>query len=292
VTLAHPSASGGAGLERSCDEGRRDWIRQSDAIGGVELWEARLQRLAYRRHRHDTYAISLTEAGVQAFTYRGEARASLPGQVVVLHPDEPHDGHAGTADGFRYRQLYIEPALIAEAVLALCGRTRPLPFAPNPVLSSATLARGVDAAFRQNREPLASDDLLVRIAEGLLLAERGNGYPLPLRRYDAAAIERARQFLDAETTRVIQSSELEVVTGLTRYELARQFRAALGTSPYRYSLMRRLAAARTVIAHRRPLVEVALEAGFADQAHFSRQFTAAYGLTPGAYSRLISRQPG
>jgi AraC-like DNA-binding protein len=35
-----------------------------------------------------------------------------------------------------------------------------------------------------------------------------------------------------------------------------------------------------------PLVEVALAAGFADQAHFTRLFAAAYGLTPGRYVRL------
>jgi AraC-like DNA-binding protein len=35
-----------------------------------------------------------------------------------------------------------------------------------------------------------------------------------------------------------------------------------------------------------PLVEVALTAGFADQAHFTRVFSSAYGLTPGRYRRL------
>jgi len=43
----------------------------------------------------------------------------------------------------------------------------------------------------------------------------------------------------------VHSSELEPITGLTRYELARQFRTVLGTSPHRYLLMRRLAFAAT-----------------------------------------------
>jgi AraC-like DNA-binding protein len=79
---------------------------------------------------------------------------------------------------------------------------------------------------------------------------------------------------------------LEAVTGLTRYDLARQFRLLYGTSPYRYLLMRRLALAREQIARRRPLSEVALDAGFADQAHFSRLFKAAFGLTPARYRAL------
>jgi hypothetical protein len=44
------------------------------------------------------------------------------------------------------------------------------------------------------------------------------------RRLDTAALEQARQFLDAERSRVVRSAELKAVTGLTRYDLARQFR--------------------------------------------------------------------
>ena len=54
-------------------------------------------------HRHDTYAIGYTIQGVQSFRYRGVSQASVRGQVYVLHPDETHDGRAGTSDGFRYR---------------------------------------------------------------------------------------------------------------------------------------------------------------------------------------------
>jgi len=100
---------------------------------------------------------------------------------------------------------------------------------------------------------------------------------------DVAALHRARAFLEAEKARMVGSAELEAVTSLTRYDLARQFRLMCGTSPYRYLLMRRLASAREQITRRRPLVEVALDAGFADQAHFSRMVKATFGLTPARY---------
>jgi AraC-like DNA-binding protein len=286
----HPSGSGGVGLERSCGEPSPDWIHQSNAIGGVELLEAWFQGTAYRLHRHDTYAIGLTETGVQAFAYRGSTHISTPGHVVVLHPDEPHDGYAGNAAGFGYRLLYVEPSLIFEAVRLLSGHRSSLPFVRRPVVTSTKLATAIRAAFQDDREPLTLDDLVVRLAEGLLAADLGNtGAAIP-RQLDLAAIARARQFLDAETTRVVRSWELEAVTGLSRYDLARQFRAVVGTSPYRYSLMRRLEAARAAIARQRPLVDVALDAGFADQAHFTRQFTAAFGLTPARYGALHARE--
>ena len=91
---------------------------------------------------------------------------------------------------------------------------------------------------------------------------------------------------------MIRSSELEEVTGLTRYELARQFRSAFGTSPYRYSLMRRLDCARAQLLRTRSLADVALAAGFADQAHLSRMFKDTFGVTPARYRALeASRTP-
>jgi AraC-like DNA-binding protein len=165
-----------------------------------------------------------------------------------------------------------------------------LPFVADPVSASTRLSRALDGAFGHPMEPLAADSLVVELAEGLLDAERRGPAPRASQRVDAGALERARRFLDAERTRVVRSAELESVTGLTRYDLARQFRATFGTSPYRYLIMRRLALARELIHQRRALADTACEAGFADQAHFTRAFKSAFGLTPARYRALRGGQ--
>jgi AraC-like DNA-binding protein len=276
--------SGGEGLERSCQGAGAGWLVSAAPADGVEIFRARLAREAYRKHRHDTYAIGVTEAGVQLFDYRGAVHVSRPGDVVVLHPDEVHDGRGGTDAGFGYRIVYVGPGRLADAVRAVRGRPGPLPFVRDPVSTNPRLARAVDAAFRAPLESLAVDGLVADLAEGLLSA--GGGEAAPWRRVDARAMARARDFLDAERTRVVHSRELESITGLTRYDLARQFRLAFGTSPYRYLLMRRLDLARARIHRGEALVEVALEVGFADQAHFTRAFRSAFGLTPARYRAL------
>jgi AraC-like DNA-binding protein len=288
--MSQRSETIGAGLERSCGEIPGDWLRGTAPADGIELIEAWFGGRAYRKHRHDTYAIGLTDRGVQGFSYRGASHIALPGDIVVLHPDELHDGYAAAETGFGYRFIYLEPALIFDALRALGGKATALPFAKEPVVASPALVDTVRAAFRDGGDPLAMDDLVVRMAEGIAAAAGEIGRTAPAR-LDLPAISRARGFLEVETSRVVRSWELEAVTGLTRYELARQFRSALGTSPYRYSLMRRLAAARTLMASARPLVDVALETGFADQAHFTRAFSAAFGFSPARYEAL-QRAPG
>lgn len=278
--------SGGAGLERSCADRRIDWFCSRAPTNGVELLEAWFGGRAYHTHRHDTYAIAITDTGVQSFGYRGAEANSLPGDVVVLHPDEAHDGRAGTEHGFGYRILYVEPARIGAAARLLTGRACALPFVRDPVLRSDTLADAVGAAFRNDLEPLAVDSLILRLAEGLMEADPCSRRATLPARCDRAAVERARQFLEAATDRVVRSAELERITGLTRYDLARQFRSVLGTSPHRYALMRRLTKARRALRPDRSLADIALTAGFADQAHFTRRFKAAYGITPARYTAL------
>jgi len=94
------STASGMSLERLCTQ---EWIQSTDTEYGVEFFEAWFQRNGYQKHRHDTYAICLPTTGVLGFDYRGTSEISLPGQVVVLHPDEIHDGYAGAQEGFGYR---------------------------------------------------------------------------------------------------------------------------------------------------------------------------------------------
>src|SRR5690349_8984658 len=97
-------------LERSCGR-RRDAIRFGASAPGLEQAEASFAAHAFAPHRHDTYGVGITLAGVQSFRYRGAGRTALRGELHVLHPDELHDGRPGTPDGFAYRILYVEPEL-------------------------------------------------------------------------------------------------------------------------------------------------------------------------------------
>jgi len=202
--------SGGEGLERSCARTITSWIASRAPADGVELFRAWFAGEAYQKHRHDTYAIGLTDRGVQVFDYRGSVRTSMPGEVVVLYPDEPHDGRAGTGEGFGYRIVYVEPSRLTEALRVLRGRPYPLPFLRDPVSKNARLARAIGEAFRAPPDSLAIDSLVVGLAEGLMAGERrGAGRPALSRHVDIRGLERARQFLDAERTRVVRSTELE-----------------------------------------------------------------------------------
>ena len=153
----------------------------------------------------------------------------------------------------------------------------------------ADLLREAFADFPRPLEPLAVDAAIARLADRL--ASRGDAMARPRSRATARqAVARAREFLAAEAHRTVASDELEKVTGLDRFALARHFRAATGTSPHRYQVGRRLARAQAMIAAGAALSETAAATGFADQSHLTRHFAARFGLTPGRFARLTARR--
>jgi AraC-like DNA-binding protein len=261
----------------------RDFLRQDEPIPGFRRLVARFHGHAYDPHRHDCYAVGVTLQGLQEFRYRGAMCASRQGQTMVLHPDEVHDGHAGIEDGFTYRMIYVDPALICAA---LDGATPP--FVRDAVARDGDLVAIVAEAFEDFPSPLAPlavDATVARLAD--CLDRRSDRRPArPHARHAFAAAERARQLLEDSIDPAISSAELELAAGLDRYALARAFRAAFGSSPHRYLVARRVARAQRLLADGAGLAEAAAGAGFADQSHFTRHFKAHLGLTPGRYISL------
>ena len=121
------------------------------------------------------------------------------------------------------------------------------------------------------------------MAKCLLHADQESSCSAATEKFDAPAVERTREFPSVNYERQGAARELERVGGLSRYELVRQFRRRCGTSPYHYSVMRRLDRSRRLIGQSAGLAATAADCGFADQAHFSCTFKAVYGTILGQY---------
>jgi AraC-like DNA-binding protein len=242
--------------------------------------EATISAFRFAPHRHDTYAVALTLDGVQRFDYCGATRQSLPGGVVVLHPDERHDGRPGTPEGFRYRAIHIQPAGIQHM---LGGRA--LPFLAGGTSTNPSLLRPVRALLADYHRPLGKlefDDALFDLANGLAALSMPRQAAKSL---DRPAAERARDYILAHWDSDVSLACLERASGRDRWKLSRDFRVLFGTSPYRYLLMRRLERARLLLADGHAPAEAAAACCFADQSHLTRHFRSAYGFTPGKWPR-------
>lgn len=86
-------------------------------------------------------------------------------------------------------------------------------------------------------------------------------------------------------------TEWAEASGLAVETVARGFKRAYGVSPKRYRAdARALRAWRTIPGSPLPLAQLALNLGFADQAHMTRDVAALTGRTPAALRRTPGRE--
>lgn len=270
------------GGEFKVAESGENWF--VEAPGDIHRIEACLTGAAYAPHRHDTYTIGITLSGIQSFTYRGAERASYPGQIVILHPDEQHDGRAGDDQAFRYRAAYISPADIQET---LNGQA--LPFVEDGVSIDAGLHRAAVALLEDFQRPLSRLEYQDALHELALALQAAAGCAVAIKRANREAAALARDYIEASLSRGFSLEDLERATGHCRWQLSRDFRALFGTSPYRYLTLRRLDLARRMMRDGGAIAEIALDCGFSDQSHFGRVFKQTYGLTPKAWLGGVRR---
>jgi AraC-like DNA-binding protein len=97
---------------------------------------------------------------------------------------------------------------------------------------------------------------------------------------------------------IAQSADLSALdraasaVGYTNRHLRRVFLEFVGTAPGDYLRLRRFNGALGQMRSPRNLTEIALTAGYYDQAHFCREFKDFAGLTPSAYRSQAGTVPG
>jgi AraC family transcriptional regulator len=150
----------------------------------------------------------------------------------------------------------------------------------------AWLARRLSAELR------ASDSAAPLAAEGLaleLLAAASRDSSRRTAR-TPAWLTAAEELLRARSGDCIRLGELAAEVGVPPMQVARAFRARHGVSVGEYGRRLRVEwAAAELASGDRPLAEIAAEAGFADQSHFTRLFRRHFGTTPARFRAFQSR---
>jgi len=257
------------------------WIRAwKPPVPGIrEVFHARFAAHAYPPHTHDTWTLFLVDDGSIRYDLGRRSRGAEPSMVSILPPHVVHDGRPATAEGFRKRVLYLETSLIGEHLIG--------PAVDRPVIPHPALRREVS----QLHDLLGCvDDLLEAEVRIGFVAERIRAslgdLPAVAPPVDGRELaERLRAFLDVHLAESVTIRAAGDQLGEAPTRLARAFTATFGIAPHTYVLGRRMDAARDRILDGQPLVDVAAEVGFADQAHLSRRFRQHLGTTPGRFAR-------
>ncbi|MBK1837174.1 AraC family transcriptional regulator [Azospirillum sp. YIM B02556] len=239
--------------------------------------------VCYGWHSHPTFSIGLVTGGISEFRIGSDCHRISGGTVVLMNPDEAHACNPLGGRPWSYRMLYADAGWLA----AVEGEERFRPLAPS-------VSRDLEVADRLGRlfgllfDPVpdgtAKDEAARSFFTGLCEALGGGAAGGP-DGGEHAALDRAADFISAHCTQPLRLADIAAVSGLSTSYLVRSFKARYGLTPHAYQINRRIQFGKRELQRGRPIVEVALDAGFADQAHFQRAFKRHVAATPGQYMR-------
>jgi AraC family transcriptional regulator len=102
-------------------------------------------------------------------------------------------------------------------------------------------------------------------------------------------LSRVIEFVDANLGHTVRTRDLAASARLSASYFSQTFRASVGQSPHAFVMRRRVERAQELmLATDKPLSEIALDCGLADQPHLTRLFRRIVGTSPAAWRRLWS----
>jgi AraC-like DNA-binding protein len=258
-------------------------VQRPTWLTGVSYWSVTASARLWA-HQPDTFTAWLTvgpDPTRATWSSRGETRVATPGCVQLMGPGETHRT-LSVSCSTDYFVCRWEPSTLEHAAeeLGLCRgnlgfKTAQLePCAVSSALSRlhAAVNGGASLLELEHHHSESTALLLEHGAEQTLVRPRwGRHHP---------GVRRALELLHASFASNLSLEELARESRLSKFHLARCFRAAIGMAPHQYQKLLRLEAGRRLLEVGESVRMAAEAAGFVDASHFTRAFRAWVGVSP------------
>ena len=101
-------------------------------------------------------------------------------------------------------------------------------------------------------------------------------------------VKQLQDFIEDNLDQKITIVQLAAIVHLSQFHFARAFKEAVGITPHRYLVKRRIERAKILLTVTRlSIQEIAIRVGYINISHFTRQFRKYVGATPAVYRKSV-----
>lgn len=250
---------------------------------GISLIEADYHQFAFDRHYHLDFHIGLMTSGQQKFSHQGTQHNVGYGDIIVMPPDELHDGSSILDTGYQVRVFSIDPTWFTDN-LEFTQPSDMMSF-KQLIISDPNLFAPLAQLHQKLMQPdlsqLALDCLPYEGLGGLV--ERYGALKqkaaIPLGKQSLATL---KEYLLAHLDQPVRLEQLANLCSLSPTQFQRHFKARMNMTPYAWLARLRIEQGMKLVKSGLSGTEVAMQVGFYDQAHFTKAFKYCYGISPSA----------
>lgn len=233
------------------------------------------------KHTHKQALFCFVMQGNYTETYGGKTRECKP-STLLFHPPEELHAERFHETGGRSFIIEVAPAWMTQV-------REHLTVAEN---SCAFQGGGFDLLGRKLYQEFAhADGASLLMIEGLMMQMLGEtARHAAARPYHHSPhwLQQARELLNDRFTENLTLAEIAENVGVHPVHLAQTFHKTYHCTVGDYVRKLRIEyACRELAASEKPIVEIALAAGFCDQSHFTRTFKRSMGAAPSQYREFL-----
>ena len=243
------------------------------------------RKVCYSRHSHDHFSIGAITAGRSTYLHEQSNFQVESGTVVLMNPGAVHACNPINDQPWSYVMLYVDTQWLTDLQRRI-GFDETLDFQGFATTHSRDIElfaalQGLYAQLVDERIDIASKHAAAE-AFFIDLQHRLNPAGRP-DRGSHPGLMRAAQFIHDHCSEALKLEDICAAAQLSPSYLSRAFKRHYGMTPHAFLVNRRIQFARRQLREGKLIADVALDSGFADQAHFQRAFKQHLAATPGQY---------
>lgn len=236
---------------------------------------------AYKDHLHEELSIGLVERGATNLNVNGKDYYIKAKEAIIIYPFVTHRCQPIDLNNWQFTMIFISENLYRD-ILDL-NKTRVIGIKKlnnedyqriNTILD--TIKGNISTMEKEEKIISMLADIFINCEINIdLITDR--------------QLKEIKDYIKTNFLEQLKLEEMEKTLGLNKFRIIRSFKNSCNTTPAAYQLQLRVNYGKHLIEENSNLAEVALTSGFYDQAHFTKEFKKAYGITPKQYLNSIQK---
>jgi methylphosphotriester-DNA--protein-cysteine methyltransferase len=242
---------------------------------GLEALAVNNHKTPFPAHFHPTFNITLVYDGVFPTKLHDRLVIAPSGSILITNPQEIHANPFQKGWKTSFFTFYV-----SQDFLNYCNQGQPVHFEQktidDAVLFSEFHNLSVQLAANKDFEKLETD---FRIT----LRNLASKYGSPKNETNVKLVL-FQELLAGEQIEKFSLTEAAKSMGLDKYKFLRLFKDQTGLTPNNYFIYKRIEKSKEMLAEGRGLLNVAVDLGFYDAAHYANHFKKFTGVSPMNFS--------
>jgi len=266
-------------------------VWQPQGFEGLELTELDSENTLHFNSYLTAFTVGVRLHGVRRTRYRRADAVTPPQSYIVYQPGEVLKATPLGGERYSYKSMSLSAPLL-DALLRETAKASSSAFAFQMISSHRRLNEHLvrtylacHTSFTGDASRLEKETRLLKLVEETLQCFADASPSRSPSGREHRAVSLIRDYLNDHPTQDVALDDLSALTGLNKWYLVELFKQHVGVTPHQYQTVLRITLAKKLLRAGLPGTQVALEAGFADQSHFTRVFKKYTWVTPGRYQR-------